>query len=46
MGTAASRRADAMGRMAGWEANSGKIGHKDLNNVRWTPTPGPVARKG
>ena len=41
MGTAASRRADAMGRAAGWEKNK----DKDLNRVRWTPTPSPVARR-
>ncbi|VDB99786.1 unnamed protein product [Peniophora sp. CBMAI 1063] len=38
MGTAASRRAEAMGRMAGWEGKSAK--EKDLSRVRWTPTPG------
>jgi protein DGCR14 len=41
MGTAASRRAEAMGRAAGWENNK----DKDLNRVRWTPTPGPVTRR-
>lgn len=41
MGTAASRRADAMGRAAGWEKNK----DKDLNRVRWTPTPSPVTRR-
>ncbi|KAI9457735.1 nuclear protein DGCR14 [Russula earlei] len=41
MGTAASRRAEAMGRTAGWE--DGK--DKDLNRVRWTPTPSPVTRR-
>ena len=41
MGTAASRRADAMGRAAGWENNK----DKDLNRVRWTPTPSPVTRR-
>ncbi|KAH8988912.1 nuclear protein DGCR14 [Lactarius akahatsu] len=39
MGTAASRRADAMGKTAGWEKD------KDLNRVRWTPTPSPVTRR-
>lgn len=41
MGTAASRRAEAMGKAAGWEKNK----DKDLNRVRWTPTPSPVTRK-
>jgi protein DGCR14 len=41
MGTAASRRAEAMGRAAGWEKNK----DKDLNRVRWTPTPSPVTRR-
>ncbi|KAF7311027.1 hypothetical protein HMN09_00646100 [Mycena chlorophos] len=36
MGTAASRRAEAMDRMAAWDGNAGQ---KDLNRVRWTPTP-------
>ncbi|TFK89624.1 hypothetical protein K466DRAFT_518614, partial [Polyporus arcularius HHB13444] len=43
MGTAASRRADAMGRLAGWE---GDRKDRDLQKVRWTPTPSPVARRG
>jgi protein DGCR14 len=41
MGTAASRRAEAMGRTAGWENNK----DKNLNRVRWTPTPSPVTRR-
>lgn len=41
MGTAASRRADAMGRTAGWESRK----DKDLDRVRWTPTPSPVTRR-
>jgi len=41
MGTAASRRADAMGRTAGWEGRK----DKDLDRVRWTPTPSPVTRR-
>ncbi|KIM85348.1 hypothetical protein PILCRDRAFT_87072 [Piloderma croceum F 1598] len=47
MGTAAARRAEAMGRMAGWEGSSGgdKGKEKDLNHVRWTPTPSPVTRR-
>ncbi|KAH7883696.1 nuclear protein DGCR14 [Phlebopus sp. FC_14] len=38
MGTAAARRADAMGRTAGW-GGSGNAKEKDLNHMRWTPTP-------
>ncbi|KDQ63622.1 hypothetical protein JAAARDRAFT_29647 [Jaapia argillacea MUCL 33604] len=45
MGTAAARRAEAMGRMAGWEGR-GKREEKDMNRVRWTPTPSPVTRRG
>src|SRR5712672_2033532 len=41
MGTAASRRAETMERTAGWEKNK----DKDLNRVRWTPTPSPVTRR-
>ncbi|KAI0286996.1 nuclear protein DGCR14 [Russula aff. rugulosa BPL654] len=41
MGTAASKRAEVMGRAAGWEKNK----DKDLNRVRWTPTPSPVTRR-
>jgi len=41
MGTAAARRAEAMGRMAGWEGKK----ERDLNRVRWTPTPSPVTRR-
>ncbi|KAI0318469.1 nuclear protein DGCR14 [Amylostereum chailletii] len=41
MGTAATRRAEAMGRLAGWEGKK----EKDLNRVRWTPTPSPVTRR-
>lgn len=40
MGTAASRRAEAMGRAAGWESNK----DKDLNRVRWTPSPSVTRR--
>ncbi|KAF8078503.1 nuclear protein DGCR14 [Lyophyllum atratum] len=44
MGTAAIRRAEAMERSAGWEGGvKGK--DKDLNRVRWTPTPSPVTRR-
>ncbi|KAJ3537638.1 hypothetical protein NM688_g6653 [Phlebia brevispora] len=45
MSTAAARRADAMGRAAGWEGQS-KAKEQDLNRVRWTPTPTSVTRKG
>ncbi|KAF7799027.1 hypothetical protein EIP86_010257 [Pleurotus ostreatoroseus] len=45
MSTAAARRAEAMGRAAGWEGQS-KAREQDLNRVRWTPTPTPVSRKG
>ncbi|KAI0051729.1 hypothetical protein FA95DRAFT_198981 [Auriscalpium vulgare] len=41
MGTAASRRAEAMGRMAGWEGKKSQ----ELDRVRWTPTPSPVTRR-
>ncbi|EPQ60700.1 hypothetical protein GLOTRDRAFT_68567 [Gloeophyllum trabeum ATCC 11539] len=43
MGTAAVRRAEAMGRTAGWEGNGKR--ETDLNRVRWTPTPSPVTRR-
>jgi len=47
MGTAAARRAEAMGRMAAWEGSAAaKARDKDFNRVRWTPTPSPVARRG
>jgi len=42
VGTAAARRAEAMGRMSGW--GTGRTGERDLNRVRWTPT--PTARGG
>lgn len=42
MGTAATRRAEAMGRMSGW--GTGQSAERDLNRVRWTPT--PTARGG
>lgn len=45
MSTAASRRADAMSKTSGWEGGSKAKDH-DLNRVRWTPTPSPVARRG
>ncbi|KAH0838403.1 nuclear protein DGCR14 [Lanmaoa asiatica] len=43
LGTAAARRAEAMGRISGWGGN-GSSKEKDLNHVRWTPT--PVTRRG
>ncbi|KAI0931935.1 hypothetical protein AcW2_000704 [Taiwanofungus camphoratus] len=47
MGTAATRRAEAMGRTAAWEGSSSiNARGKDLNRVRWTPTPSPVTRRG
>lgn len=47
MGTAALRRAEAMGRAAGWEGATAKTKEqKDMSRVRWTPTPSPVARRG
>lgn len=44
---AGARRADAMGKASGWEGKSAKSKEKekDLNKVRWTPSPAPVARK-
>ena len=43
LGTAAARRADAMGKTSSWGGNTSSKG-KDLNHVRWTPT--PVTRRG
>jgi protein DGCR14 len=44
MGTAARRRAEVMERDAGWESSKeGK--ERDLDRVRWTPTPTPVSRR-
>ncbi|TDL28381.1 hypothetical protein BD410DRAFT_218567 [Rickenella mellea] len=37
-GVASSRRADAMGKTTGWEGSS-KAKERDLNKVRWTPSP-------
>lgn len=42
LGTAAARRAEVMGRIAGWEGGK----ERDLKNVRWTPSPSPVSRRG
>jgi len=43
LGTAAARRADVMGKISSWASN-GSSKEKDLNRMRWTPT--PVGRKG
>lgn len=43
VGTAAVRKAEAMERSAGWDT-TGKGGEKDLNRVRWTPTPNLIPR--
>ncbi|KAF7320435.1 hypothetical protein MKEN_00828400 [Mycena kentingensis (nom. inval.)] len=40
-GTAASRRAEAMDRMSGWDTGKRE---QDLNRVRWTPTPNATKR--
>lgn len=44
LSTAAARRAEAMGRQAGWEGARAR--EQDLNRIRWTPTPSPVTRRG
>lgn len=44
MGVAGTRRADAMGKTAGWDSTQ-KAKERDLNRVRWTPSPAPVARR-
>ncbi|KAF8167988.1 nuclear protein DGCR14 [Crassisporium funariophilum] len=44
MGGAAARRAEAMERTAGWEGSS-KGKERELDRVRWTPTPSPVTRR-
>ena len=41
MGTAATRRAESMARTSGWETR-GK--ERDLDRVRWTPTPSALPR--
>lgn len=43
LGVAGSRRADVMDKSSGWE--SAKAKERDLNRVRWTPSPAPVSRK-
>ncbi|KAG5353373.1 hypothetical protein C0989_007518 [Termitomyces sp. Mn162] len=44
MRTAGLRRAEAMDRSAGWDSDA-KVKDKELNRVRWTPTPSPVTRR-
>ncbi|KAI5124621.1 hypothetical protein M0805_004231 [Coniferiporia weirii] len=44
-GVASARRADAMGKTAGWQGSSAKAKERDMNKVRWTPSPAPVAGK-
>lgn len=41
MGTAAARRAESMARTSGWEM---KGRERDLDRVRWTPTPSSMPR--
>ena len=43
MGAAAAKRAEVMERVADWHGRAGK--ERELNRVRWTPTPSPVARR-
>jgi protein DGCR14 len=45
-GTAAARRAETMGEIASWEGAGPKGKDKDLNRVRWTPTPSPATGRG
>lgn len=45
LSVASARRADAMGKTSQWESASSKAKERDLNKVRWTPSPAPVARK-
>ena len=42
-GIASSRRAEAMDKSAGWDGSKQK--EKDMNKVRWTPSPAPVAKR-
>ncbi|KAF9015234.1 nuclear protein DGCR14 [Cyathus striatus] len=42
-GTAAARRAAVMSRQASWEGSS-KVKDRELNKVRWTPTPTSSSR--
>ncbi|KAF9499767.1 hypothetical protein BDN71DRAFT_1441346 [Pleurotus eryngii] len=44
LGTAATRRAEAMTRSAGWEDRQHEK-EKELDKVRWTPTPSPATRR-
>lgn len=45
VGVASARRADAMGKTSGWEGSGAKAKERDLNKVRWTPSPAPVSRR-
>jgi len=45
MGTAAARRAQAMRQTSNWDGASSGEKDRDLNRVRWTPTPSPVTRR-
>lgn len=44
LGTVA-HRAEAMVRTTGWEGSRGNGKEKDMNHVRWTPTPSPITRR-
>ena len=44
LGTAGAKRAEAMERSAAWDA-SAKGKERELNQLRWTPTPNPVTRR-
>lgn len=43
-GTAGLRRAEAMERQSNWSSGE-KSKERDLERVRWTPTPSPVTRR-
>jgi len=42
--TMATRRSDAMEKASNWQG-SNKAKEKDVNRIRWTPTPSPVTRR-
>ena len=42
VGVASARRADAVGGGGGAKAKE----ERDLNKVRWTPSPAPISRRG
>jgi protein DGCR14 len=48
LGSAAARRAEVMERNSAWDRSSSAAGsrERELNKVRWTPTPSPVTRRG